>query len=73
MKKFFSISGLLALFMLLLSPAVTSCDDGDKYSTEQYKGGVSLNVFGPSPVARGSAVRLRGPPARDRTDRKSVV
>ncbi len=40
MKKFFSISGLLALFMLLLSPAVTSCDDGDKYSTEQYKGGV---------------------------------
>ena len=60
MKKFFSISGLLALFMLLLSPAVTSCDDGDKYSTEQYKGGVSLNVFGPSPVARGGELRFLG-------------
>lgn len=60
MKKFFSISGLLALCMLLLVPAVTSCDDDDKYNTEQYKGGVSLNVFGPSPVARGGELRFLG-------------
>lgn len=60
MKKFFSISGLLALCMLLVTPAVTSCDDDDKYNTEQYKGGVSLNVFGPSPVARGGELRFLG-------------
>lgn len=60
MKKFFSISGLLALCMLLVTPAVTSCDDDDKYNTEQYKGGVSLNAFGPSPVARGGELRFLG-------------
>lgn len=60
MKKFFSISGLLALCMLVMMPAVTSCDDDDKYNTEQYKGGVSLNVFGPSPVARGGELRFLG-------------
>lgn len=60
MKKFFSISGLLALCMLLVTPAVTSCDDDDKYNTEQYKGGVNLNVFGPSPVARGGELRFLG-------------
>ena len=60
MKKFFSISGLLALCMLLLLPAVTSCDDDEKYNTEQYKGGVSLNAFGPSPVLRGGELRFLG-------------
>jgi len=60
MKKFFNISGLLALCMLLLLPAVTSCDDDDKYNTEQYKGCVSLVAFGPSPVARGGELRFLG-------------
>ena len=60
MKKFFSITGLLALCMLIMLPAMTSCDDDDKYNTEQYKGGVSLNVFGPSPVARGGELRFLG-------------
>ena len=60
MKKFFSISGLLALCMLVMMPAVTSCDDDDKYNTEQYRGGVSLNAFGPSPVARGGELRFLG-------------
>lgn len=60
MKKFFSIYGLLALCMLVVLPALTSCDDDDKYSTEQYKGGVSLNAFGPSPVARGGELRFLG-------------
>lgn len=60
MKKFFNISSLFALCMLLLLPAVVSCSDDDKYNTEQYKGGVSLNVFGPSPVARGGELRFLG-------------
>ena len=60
MKKFFSIYGLLALCMLVVLPALTSCDDDDKYNTEQYKGGVSLNAFGPSPVARGGELRFLG-------------
>ncbi|MDE6270789.1 MAG: hypothetical protein K2M12_08075, partial [Muribaculaceae bacterium] len=60
MKKFFNISSLFALCMLVLLPAVTSCSDDDKYNTEQYKGGVSLNVFGPSPVARGGELRFLG-------------
>ena len=60
MKKFFSIYGLLVLCMLVVLPALTSCDDDDKYNTEQYKGGVSLNAFGPSPVARGGELRFLG-------------
>ncbi|MDE6160931.1 MAG: hypothetical protein K2F77_04665, partial [Muribaculaceae bacterium] len=60
MKKFFSISGLLALCMLVMTPAVTSCDDDDKYNTDQFTGGVSLNAFGPSPVLRGGELRFIG-------------
>ena len=60
MKKFFSISGLLALCMLVMMPAVTSCDDDDKYNTDQFTGGVSLNAFGPSPVLRGGELRFIG-------------
>lgn len=41
--------------------ALTSCnDDNDKFSTEQYTGGVKLNVWGPSPVARGGELRFLG-------------
>lgn len=32
----------------------------DDLSTNQYKGGISLNVFGPSPVARGGQLRFLG-------------
>jgi hypothetical protein len=39
--------------------AITSCSD-DEYSTQQFKGGVSLNSFGPSPVARGGELRFIG-------------
>ena len=46
--------GLLALG----SVSVTSCDD--ELSTNQYKGGISLNVFGPSPVLRGGEIRFLG-------------
>ncbi len=49
--------------MLLLSCVVAlgfvACDNDD-YDTQQYKGGVSLNVFGPSPVMRGGTLRFLG-------------
>ena len=47
--------------MLMSGFAFTSCDDDDDdFSTEQYVGGVSLNVFGPCPVARGGELRFLG-------------
>lgn len=38
----------------------TSCLKGDDVDTNQYTGGISLNVFGPSPVARGGELRFLG-------------
>lgn len=41
--------------------ALTSCnDDKDEFSTDQYKGGINLNVWGPCPVARGGELRFLG-------------
>ena len=37
----------------------TACDNDD-YDTNQYKGGVSLSAFGPSPVMRGGTLRFYG-------------
>ena len=37
----------------------TACDNND-VETNQYTGGVKLNVFGPSPVARGGELRFLG-------------
>ena len=43
------------------SVALTSCnDDKDEFSTEQFTGGVKLNVWGPCPVARGGELRFIG-------------
>ena len=53
------LSGLLALAMALATPVFTACDNDD-YDTQQYKGGVNLNSFGPSPVARGGELRFLG-------------
>lgn len=39
--------------------SVTSCQ-GDDVDTNQFTGGISLNVFGPSPVARGGELRFIG-------------
>ena len=51
----------MASLMLMSGFAFTSCDDDDDdFSTEQYVGGVSLNVFGPCPVARGGELRFLG-------------
>ena len=46
--------------MLLGSLSFTACNDGDDEDTNQYTGGISLNVFGPSPVARGGELRFLG-------------
>lgn len=37
----------------------TACETND-VDTNQYKGGISLNVFGPSPVLRGGELRFLG-------------
>lgn len=42
------------------SVCLTSCSDSNDFDTNQYKGGVNLNVFGPSPVARGGQLRFLG-------------
>lgn len=38
----------------------TSCLKGDDISTNQFSEGIRLNVFGPSPVARGGELRFLG-------------
>lgn len=48
------------LLALAGSVAMTSCSDKDDLSTEQYIGGVNLNVWGPCPVARGGELRFLG-------------
>lgn len=54
-------AAVMASLMLMSGFAFTSCDDDDDdFSTEQYVGGVSLNVFGPCPVARGGELRFLG-------------
>lgn len=59
MKSIFKYTGLLALAMALATPVFTACDNDD-FDTNQYVGGVSLNSFGPSPVARGGELRFLG-------------
>ena len=46
--------------MLFSCLTFTACDNGDDEDTNQYKGGISLNVFGPSPVSRGGVLRFLG-------------
>ncbi|MCC8171078.1 MAG: hypothetical protein LIP00_04685 [Parabacteroides sp.] len=37
-----------------------ACDNGEDIDTNPYKGGIGLNVYGPSPVARGGILRFLG-------------
>ena len=46
--------------MLFSCLTFTACDNGDDEDTNQYKGGISLNVFGPSLVSRGGVLRFLG-------------
>lgn len=50
----------LAALALVSGGLLTACSDDNEFSTQQYKGGVSLNVFGPCPVARGGELRFLG-------------
>ena len=57
MKNIKNIFTLLVVALMGLSLAACSNDDLD---TNQYKGGVSLNAFGPNPVLRGGQLRFVG-------------
>lgn len=59
MKKIFKLSGIVALALAFAGPVFTACDNND-FDTEQFVGGVNLNSFGPSPVARGGELRFIG-------------
>ena len=56
MKKL--LYALMAVCTLLL--AAVSCSEDNQLDTNQYQGGISLNAFGPSPVARGGQIRFVG-------------
>lgn len=60
MNKIIKLSGVLALGMALVVPAVLTSCGKEEYDTNQYKGGVNLNVWGPRPVARGGELRFLG-------------
>lgn len=61
MKKTNSLRAFWMMCVILIgSLIVTACDTGDELDTNQYSGGIELNVFGPSPVARGGELRFLG-------------
>jgi hypothetical protein len=57
MKNFKNIFALAVIALPGLS--LTGCSE-DNLDTNQYQGGVSLNVYGPSPVMRGGQLRFLG-------------
>ena len=60
MNKIYKFSAWwMACLVLLSSLTFTACDTND-VDINQYKGGISLNVFGPSPVLRGGELRFLG-------------
>ena len=61
MKRINSLQPLWIICVVLISGLlIPACDSGDDLDTNQYTGGVNLNVFGPSPVARGGELRFLG-------------
>lgn len=57
MKNFKNIFTLLVVALAGLS--LTACSNND-LDTDQFQGGVALNVYGPSPVMRGGQLRFIG-------------
>jgi hypothetical protein len=61
MNKTYKFPALWMMCLMLFSCLTfTACDNGDDEDTNQYKGGIGLNVFGPSPVSRGGVLRFLG-------------
>ena len=61
MNKTYKFPALWMMCLMLFSCLTfTASDNGDDEDTSQYKGGISLNVFGPSPVSRGGVLRFLG-------------
>ena len=62
MKLFKKYSFIVLMGLTLAGGSMlSSCsDDKDDFSTDQYTGNVRLNVWGPSPVARGGELRFLG-------------
>ena len=61
MNKTYKFPALWMMCLMLFSCLTfTACDNGDDEDTNQDKGGISLNVFGPSPVSRGGVLRFLG-------------
>lgn len=61
MNKTYKLSALWMMCLVFLGClSFSACDNGDEEDTNQYKGGISLNVFGPCPVARGGELRFLG-------------
>lgn len=60
MKIFKQLTAVAIATLTLLSGGVLTSCSNDDFSTNQYQGGVSLNVFGPCPVARGGELRFLG-------------
>lgn len=58
--KFYMKKLLYILMAMLTFVSVTSCDDGNELSTQQFASQTSLNAFGPCPVARGGQIRFVG-------------
>lgn len=58
-KNIFSVLFLIGT-LLFTGISFSSCLKGDDVDTNQYIGGINLNVFGPSPVARGGELRFLG-------------
>ena len=60
MNKTYKLSALWMMCLILMSCLSFSACDNDDEDTNQYTGGIKLNVFGPSPVARGGELRFLG-------------
>lgn len=60
MNNIIKFTGALALGLGMLLPTVMTSCAKEEYDTQQYKGGVNLNVWGPRPVARGGELRFLG-------------
>lgn len=60
MKKSNKISALFIMCLMLISSFGFSACSNDDFDTDQYTGGIKLNVFGPCPVARGGELRFLG-------------